>query len=63
VYDFQLISVGQLGLDPTVPRHDIEIKLDRNAVSLHAQPFDESTQRDGSVKLVIVPIDDDLHVN
>jgi hypothetical protein len=63
VYDFQPISVGQLGLAPTVSRHDIEIELDRDSVSLHAQVFDESAQRDGSVELVIVTVDDDLHVD
>jgi len=63
VYDFQPISVGQLGLDPTVSRHDIEIELDRDAVRLHAQLLEEAAQRDGSVELVIVTVDDDLHVN
>jgi len=63
VYDFHAISVGQLGLKPPPARHDFEIELDRNAVGLHAQPLDKSTQRDGTVELVIVTVDDDLHVN
>jgi hypothetical protein len=63
VYDFQPISVGQLGLSPLPARHDVEIELDRDAVGLHAQALDESTQGDGAVELVIVAVDDDLHVN
>jgi hypothetical protein len=63
VYDFQPISVGQLGLKPPAARHDVKIKLDRNAVGLHAQALDQSTQREGTVELVIVSVDDDLHVN
>jgi hypothetical protein len=62
VYDFQPISVGQLGLNPTIPRHDLKIEFYRHAVSLHAHAFDQSTQRDGTLELVIVPVDDDLHV-
>jgi hypothetical protein len=63
VYDFQPISVGQLGFNPAVPRHDLKIQLNRDAVRLHAEVLDQSTQRSGTLELVIVPVNDDLHVN
>jgi hypothetical protein len=62
VDDFEAVSVVELGLWPSVPRNDVAVQLDGDAIGLHSQRFDESAEGSGGMILRLA-VDDEIHVN
>jgi hypothetical protein len=62
VYDFQPIAVGELDLIPLVARYDGAVQLDGDTIGLHSKAFNQSAQRERTLKIAIVAIDHQFHV-
>lgn len=61
VYDLQAITFGELGVRPTIARHDITVQFNRYTVLLHAKLLDQSRQCERSFEIARLAVDLDGH--
>lgn len=43
--DLQLVAFVKIGCGPKIPGNDVPVEFHRNSVSLHAEGFDEGSER------------------
>jgi len=61
MHDLETVSFGELGSEPLLAGHNIEVQFDRHPVRLHAQLFDQLTERKGTSKAAVFPVDNKFH--
>jgi hypothetical protein len=62
VYDFQPVTVSELGAIPLVARHNVTVQFDRHTICLHAKRLNEPRQSQGCLEIAILSVDDYLHL-
>jgi hypothetical protein len=61
VHDFQPVAFRKFRFRPQFAADDLAIQFDGNAVLLHAEFFEKSSERDIAIKILIIPVDDEFH--
>ena len=63
LHNLQLIAFGKLGLGPVLPRDNVAVQFNRDAIGLHAQLLDEAGKREWNVEAALFPVDDQFHLH
>ena len=59
--DFEFVAAGQLSRGPAVPRNELAIEFNRNAIWLHAKLVQERGDSGDRTELAILAVDGEHH--
>jgi hypothetical protein len=59
--NFQFIAVGEWGSIPTIPRNEVAVEFDGDAVGLHAELLKEIGKRRNRAKFAVFAVDGEFH--